>query len=58
MYEYIQIIVFDLFFFNSLVLDYFAFLSSLIRIARECTRATRMEISQQRGKRIKLEMPL
>jgi hypothetical protein len=60
-YEYAQITVFDIFLSNSLVLGYSASLSSLVRIAREmtrCTRATRMEISQQRGKRIELEMPL
>jgi hypothetical protein len=58
MYEYTQITVFDIFLSNSLVLGYSASLSSLVRIARECTRAARMEISQQRGKRIELEMPL
>ena len=57
-YEYALTTVFDIFLSNSLVLGYSASLSLLVRIARECTRVTRMEISQQRGKRIELEMPL
>jgi hypothetical protein len=58
MYEYAQITVFDIFLSNSLVLGYSASLSSLVRTARECTRATRMEVSQQGSKRIELEVRL